>query len=439
MINKLIKRHKLNLAFLGDILVFFVSLVFVLYIRYGNKGFPEQFQVHIYPFLIVLVIWLTIFYISNLYTYKAFSSAIEIIRGVTTTILINFFFTITIFYIFSRFFNLTPKFNLVIFTIVFSALDMLWRYELRRIFMRKIHCSKVLIISSSPLIKTITKYIDENPQLGYSLFSSSTDRDAIIDCIKNNGIQLVVVDRTYLKDINIAKELYDTLSDQTEIMVLSDFYELLFASVPLEEIEEEWFIREITDSKSLYEPIKRFIEIILAILMTIILLPFSIIIGIIISFTSRGRAIYSQKRIGKGNIPFMFYKFRTMYIDKDGPLWTRENDERITPVGRFLRHTHLDEIPQLINVIKNDISFIGPRPERVELVKMYETIPFYKIRHTIKPGIMGWAQLNYIASTSIEEAKEKFQFDLYYIKNRSLTLDLFILIKTVRTIFLKNK
>ena len=124
-----------------------------------------------------------------------------------------------------------------------------------------------------------------------------------------------------------------------------------------------------------------------------------------------------------------------MKIDQDGPLWTTKNDSRITLVGRLLRRTHFDETPQLLNVLKGDISFIGPRPERTKLVKMYEQIPYYEIRHIIKPGIIGWAQLNYKPSASLEEAIKKFQFDLYYLKNRSFILDLFILIKTIRTVF----
>ena len=124
-----------------------------------------------------------------------------------------------------------------------------------------------------------------------------------------------------------------------------------------------------------------------------------------------------------------------MKIGQAGPLWTVENDSRLTSIGRFLRHTHLDELPQLFNVLKGDISFVGPRPERTKLVTLYEQIPYYEIRHIIKPGIIGWAQLNYKASTSIDEAQKKFQFDLYYLKNRSFILDLFIILKTIQTIF----
>ena len=122
-----------------------------------------------------------------------------------------------------------------------------------------------------------------------------------------------------------------------------------------------------------------------------------------------------------------------------GPLWTNKNDDRITLLGKFLTHTHLDEIPQFYNIFKGDISFIGPRAERKELVEIYRQISHYEIRHVVKPGLTGWAQVNYKASASVEEAKEKLKYDIYYIKNRSLILDFIIFLKTARYFFFSQK
>ena len=217
--------------------------------------------------------------------------------------------------------------------------------------------------------------------------------------------------------------------------MFTDFYESLFGCIPLSEVEEEWFIREVTKNKDTYEITKHSAELILIILTAPISILLSIIIGILVIISSKGPAIYRQERMGKNNKPFVLYKFRTMKNNQSGPLWTTIGDDRLTNIGKFLRYTHLDEIPQLFNVLKGDISFVGPRPERVELAKIYEQIPYYEIRHIIKPGITGWAQLNYKPSTSLEEAEKKFQFDLYYLKNRSFILDLFILLKTINKIF----
>ena len=435
MVNELIKRHKLGIAFLGDIIVFFLSITLVLYIRYGGDNFLAELSVHREPFIIVLILWLLVFYISNLYTYKAFHNVLEIIRHLITALLISFFITITIFYIFSRFFNLTPKANLVMFTVIFGALDLLWRYILRRIFIRKEHRSNVLIIASSPLVDSITEHIQLHPQLGYSLYHFDSDITQLTDTIKKYSIDIIIIDGQTLKDKSTTKILYGLLPKKVELMMFTDFYESLFGCVPLSEIEEEWFIREITENKNIYESTKRLIEIICSFIGLIIAIPFALIISLFILLTSRGPVIYKQERIGRDNRPFILYKFRTMRTDQAGPLWTTPEDGRVTSVGRFLRHTHFDEIPQLLNVLRGDLSFIGPRPERTELVKMYENIPYYDIRHIIKPGIVGWAQLNYKPSISLDEAEKKFQFDLYYLKNRSLTLDIFIVLKTIRTIF----
>jgi len=173
----------------------------------------------------------------------------------------------------------------------------------------------------------------------------------------------------------------------------------------------------------------------------IILLPLSIVIAILIRLSSRGPILFTQKRVGKNGKEFTLYKFRTMRNGANDPAWkpwTEPNDSRITHAGRILRATHLDEIPQLWNIVKGNISFIGPRPERTELANQYGSLPYYDIRHTIKPGLTGWAQINFKPSASLEEAYEKLCYDIYYIKNRSLFLDILITLKTIRHLFSFN-
>lgn len=181
--------------------------------------------------------------------------------------------------------------------------------------------------------------------------------------------------------------------------------------------------------------VKRAFDIILAFSIFVIFSPLFLFIMLFIGISSGKPIIYKQARMGKDNKPFILYKFRTMKQNKFGPLWTDEEDERIAPGGRFLRQTHLDELPQLINIIRGNISFVGPRPERLELVEIYRHLPDYEHRHSIKPGLTGWAQLNYKASTSLEEAKEKLKYDIHYIQNRSFVLDLKIFLKTIRHLF----
>ena len=187
-----------------------------------------------------------------------------------------------------------------------------------------------------------------------------------------------------------------------------------------------------------YENIKSSIEFIFALLLLIIAVPICILACIAIYVELRVNPIYTQKRVGLNGRVFKIYKLRSMYIDaeKNGPKWASENDERITKVGRIIRKTRIDELPQLVNILKRDMSFIGPRPERPELIKKFiKYIPDFNDRLSVKPGITGWAQVNGGYSLT---PKEKLEFDKYYIKNSGFKLDLLILIKTIIVIFTRH-
>jgi len=150
--------------------------------------------------------------------------------------------------------------------------------------------------------------------------------------------------------------------------------------------------------------------------------------------------LYRQRRVGRNDVVFNCYKFRTMIPDAEadtGPTWAGDDDPRITPVGRILRTTRLDEIPQLWNVLNGDMALVGPRPERPEFVeRLRQEVPYYNLRHVIRPGITGWAQVNYKYASSVEDAKEKLKYDLFYIKNMSFGLDLITLLQTTKVVFL---
>ena len=187
-----------------------------------------------------------------------------------------------------------------------------------------------------------------------------------------------------------------------------------------------------------YESIKSSIEFVFSLLLLIIAVPICILACIAIYVELHVNPIYTQKRVGLNGRVFKIYKLRSMYIDaeKDGPKWASENDERITKVGRIIRKTRIDELPQLVNILKRDMSFIGPRPERPEFIKEFiKYIPDFNDRLLVKPGITGWAQVNGGYSLT---PKEKLEFDKYYIKNRGFKLDLLILIKTIIVIFTRH-
>ena len=187
-----------------------------------------------------------------------------------------------------------------------------------------------------------------------------------------------------------------------------------------------------------YENTKSSIEFIFSLLLLIIAAPICILACIAIYIELRVNPIYTQKRVGLNGRIFKIYKLRSMYIDaeKDGPKWASENDERITKVGRIIRKTRIDELPQLVNILKRDMSIIGPRPERPEMIKEFiKYIPDFNDRLLVKPGITGWAQGNGGYSLT---PQENLEFDMYYIQNRGLKLDLLIIVKTIIVIFTRN-
>lgn len=219
----------------------------------------------------------------------------------------------------------------------------------------------------------------------------------------------------------------------------STFWERETGKVDLDTLHPSWMI--FSDGfvgGPTQAAVKRVFDIASAIVLLFFALPIICLTAIAVRLESPGGVLYRQERVGLNGRTFMLLKFRSMRADaeKDGvPQWAAVNDQRVTRVGAFIRKVRIDEIPQIVNVLKGDMSFIGPRPERAFFVEeLRQAIPYYFERHRVKPGISGWAQLNYPYGASIEDAKEKFQYDLYYIKNYSLFLDLIVLIQTVRVI-----
>lgn len=225
-----------------------------------------------------------------------------------------------------------------------------------------------------------------------------------------------------------------------EILNLSQFFEDIEKKVPVDFLSQEWFIFE-KGFELFHNPlglrVKRILDLILALILLAITWPIILLFSLLIKIESKGPAFYSQIRTGLNDREFHIFKLRSMVSDaeKQGAQWAKSNDSRVTRVGKFIRLTRIDELPQLWNVIKGDMSFIGPRPERPEFnIDLEKKIPFYRLRHLVRPGITGWAQVMYAYGASVEDSKQKLQFDLYYIKNFSFVLDMLIIFKTVRVV-----
>ena len=212
----------------------------------------------------------------------------------------------------------------------------------------------------------------------------------------------------------------------------TDVYEAITGKVPIESLRLGWLLFSpgfhVSRLRLVY---KRFASIVVSVVGLLLSIPFLPLVILVIKLTSPGPVLYRQKRVGRNDVVFYCYKFRTMRPDAEadsGPTWAADDDPRITTVGRFLRKSRIDEIPQLWNVLRGDMNLVGPRPERPEFVEwLNQEIPHYHLRHTVRPGITGWAQIRYRYGSSVEDAKEKLRYDLFYVKNLSPGLDFLIL------------
>jgi lipopolysaccharide/colanic/teichoic acid biosynthesis glycosyltransferase len=260
--------------------------------------------------------------------------------------------------------------------------------------------------------------------------------------IRKNDISEIVIASQNTETISV--ELYNKLLFFLENGVIireyTQVYENLTQRIPVQYAARDfykYFPFSRSNSNKLYLFTIRFFELFFSILglsVGVAILPFLLLGNL---FGNRGNLFYTQERIGKNGIPFKIYKLRSMVknAESNGAVFATANDSRITPFGKFLRKSRLDEVPQFINVLKGDMAIIGPRPERAVFVqKIAEIMPFYHTRHVIKPGLTGWAQVNYSYGESIDDSLVKLQYDLYYIKHRSIFLDINIAIKTISTI-----
>jgi exopolysaccharide biosynthesis polyprenyl glycosylphosphotransferase len=430
------------LLLLTDVFALYAALFLTLVLRYGKSELADRWDDHLLPFSLIFLAWLLIFELFDLYRQKSLVNynalANRLILACSTAVLAS----IVLFYLFNPFFELTPKRNLFIFAGVFALLDYLFRAFFRKAAAAR--PSPAILIGDSPRTKELAEFLDQNPHAGYKVAEwlhdfSSKDLLALAGRIQETGAHTLIIEPRLAREPQVVKDLYRLLPLGIAIFNFSDFYELMFERVPLEDLEEAWFIEHVVTRRPFYDRVKRVVDIFLSFILLVLFSPLAILIHILIPLTSQGPAIFRQKRVGKNDREFTLYKFRTMNTISGGndgtPAWTVENDPRITGFGKFLRASHLDEIPQLWNILKGDISFTGPRAERIELAKEFAAFPYYEIRHVVQPGLTGWAQINYRPSASLEEAKTKLAYDVYYVKNRSFLLDLAITLKTIKYFF----
>ncbi|MGR2691049.1 TIGR03013 family XrtA/PEP-CTERM system glycosyltransferase, partial [Pelomicrobium sp. P1] len=256
-----------------------------------------------------------------------------------------------------------------------------------------------------------------------------------------NVHEVIVAARERRGGVLPLRQLLDCRLRGVRVTDLPTFFERLNGEVHIESLKASWLIYGDGFRQGIARTlVKRAFDLVAAGLLLVVAAPVMVLAAIAIFLESGRPIVFKQERVGAGGRTFNLLKFRSMRQDAEAdgkPRWASEKDDRVTRVGRFIRKTRIDELPQLINVLKGDMSFVGPRPERPYFVaELTEQIPFYGVRHSVKPGITGWAQVRYCYGCSVQDARKKLQFDLYYVKNHSLLLDLVILFETVRVVLL---
>jgi sugar transferase (PEP-CTERM system associated) len=333
-----------------------------------------------------------------------------------------------------------------------------WRVVYQYICHNRLFNEKIVLVGDGSLASLITKEISENLDSGYSVaavFSNPGNTglarrigveeynsyDRICDVAWAKGANKIVVSLEERRGRYPTRALLDCRMQGMRVLEGISFYEMLSGKILATQTPPSWLIfSEGFRRHQLVLLSKRGLDILFASLGLVLSLPLIAIIALLIKATSFGPVFFRQSRTGKYEKPFQVVKFRTMREDAEsssGAVWASEEDPRITSVGRVLRKFRLDEIPQFWNVLKGEMSFVGPRPERPEFVEqLKKQLPYYGERHTVAPGITGWAQVNYGYGASEEDALRKLEYDLFYIKNLSLIFDLYIVLKTVKAVLI---
>lgn len=436
------------ILFFGDAAVFYAALLLMLVLRYTGGNLTYYIHIHIIPFTIIFGIWLFVFYIAGLYELRAVKNIPSFYERLVRAFIFNAAMAIAVFYLIP-YFRITPRVNLFIVLVIAFLLLVLIRFAAQSVMAAK-GASRVLFFGFSKEVLELADFLRQNPQLGFLPVAIMTsDSEEIPDqaplrifsfdkhlehIIRDEGIEIIVASSEIKKNEALVRMLFRIVPLGIPVVDFLSFYELAAGKIPVSLVGEVWFLENLIGiRRPFYELAKRAIESTLAAILSLLTLPFIPLIMLAIRLDSAGPAFYNQRRIGRHGRVIEITKFRTMYLDAEQgrARWADENDPRVTRVGRFLRKSRLDELPQLWSVLAGNLSLVGPRPERPEFVTLLEKkIPFYQVRHLVQPGLSGWAQIHFPYGASVKDALEKLQYDLAYIKNRSVWLDLAIILKT---------
>jgi len=442
--NRFKKRFLTFLILAGDLAVFYVSLWLALFSRYFEIPSQKVFDQHILPFSLLFIVWLAVFYIADLYGRSFYLREKKLFGILLKSQLINSVVAVSFFYLLT-FYEITPKTVLFIDLLVSFALLFLWRtvigYLLKFSFKKKL-----VMVGFGPEFEELASRLERNDRYGFQIIAKIDSRNLagrweaqgrrqLELLMAKNRDPIFVIESMEDLPTSVVSYFYGLMFLGKEIFDFQKLYQDIFQYVPLSFVDDKWLLSNISSGRNnFYDLPKRWIDVVISLAGGLVSLIFYPLIILAIKLDDGGPVFFVNSRVGQKNKIFKQIKFRTMCVNADAR-WLDKNDKQITRIGNWLRRTRLDELPQLWNVLKGDMSFVGPRPDFAEFTKILETkIPYYNIRNLIKPGLTGWAQIQQLAPRSVEETHKRLAYDIYYIKNRSIMLDLTIILQTVRTI-----
>jgi len=421
----------------GDIVLLYAGLWLALSIRHLRPAELQYVSQHLPTFTLLFLTWIFALYVFGLYDLKRLRSLREMLRGLIGAGGTNLVWSVFFFYLFYpyAFVGMTPKTNLFLTFAIGHFGIFVWRRMAFGLLSLRQFQRPVVVLADDKLVREVHNELRRHPQFGYRVMPWCWP-----------GTDAVIADEHWIE--RNWRKARDPLAAAAEhrvaVMSLSSFYERILGKVPLEYAARTGWVMDAVYTKlgGWYLPVRRVMDLTLAGVLFVVLSP---VIGLTMSAVRLvdGRPVlFGQRRVGRMGREFTMWKIRTMRrgSERAGPFVRAEAREGMaTRLGRCLRRFRLDELPQLWNVLKGEMAFVGPRPEMSSEVAILEhKIPHYGIRHLLRPGVTGWAQLNFKATDNPRDSLEKFRYDLYYIKNLSLDLDLTIMLRTIRRAFLSD-
>lgn len=439
---KILNRRESLILFAGDLLSFFLALWVALALRYGSFPDANLLSIHLIPFAAIFLLWTFVFFVAGLYEKHTLVFKGKLPSLILNTQVANSLLAVVFFYLLPSF-GITPKTVLAVHLVVSFLLVVVWRVLVVPHFGFRNRENAILLGAGSEM-QQLKEEMNGNERYNLTFLSSVNlnqldgidFQEEVIEKIYSEGITSVVIDLKHEKADAILPSLYNLIFSNVRFLDMYKVYEEVFDRIPLSLVGYNWFLENISFSPhTMYDTLKRMMDVVIGSFLFVLSLVVYPFVFIAIKLEDHGAVFLSQERIGEGNRIIKLWKFRSMR-GSDAGKWVTDHDDRITRVGHFLRRSRIDELPQLWNVIKGDISLIGPRPDIVVLgKKLAQELPYYTVRNLIKPGLSGWAQIKQnIAPQSLDETRERLAYDLYYLKNRSFILDLIIALKTIKTL-----